>query len=188
MNYSFLFIVLWAFFIAYWIVHIRGNKKSLSSGRPLVKMLTAALKILFLALLIAMWTVPGWPTMQLIPVTDATVVVGLLLCAVGMAFAIWARRTLGTNWSRDPSIQEGHELITRGPYRVTRHPIYTGVLLAVFGSNLAYGAVRNAVLFVVVTVGVVLQLKIEERLMMRRFPDAYPQYKKKVRALIPFVF
>jgi protein-S-isoprenylcysteine O-methyltransferase Ste14 len=131
---------------------------------------------------------PGWPTTQLIPRSDALSILGLVLCALGIGFAIWARRTLGTNWSAIPTIKEGHELVMRGPYRLARHPIYTGILLALLGNNLAYGAVYNAILFVFCAAGIIWKLKIEERLMMQQFPEVYPEYKKQVKALVPFVF
>ena len=69
--------------------------------------------------------------------------VGLALTAGGLGFTMWARRALGTNWSAWPGLKKDHELVERGPYRLVRHPIYTGLLLAIFGTCLAGGRLWN---------------------------------------------
>jgi protein-S-isoprenylcysteine O-methyltransferase Ste14 len=120
------------------------------------------------------------------PVTD---VIGASLCALGLAFSVWARFHLGRNWSGTVTIKEDHQLIQTGPYRWVRHPIYTGVLLAVVGTFLALvpsfaGLVGMAVLVAAFS----FKLRQEERVMTNQFPDAYPAYKKRVRgALIPYL-
>ncbi len=184
MIYAFLYIALWAIFFIYWIACSFGNKKSLYRGRPFVRMGIFILAVAGVGLL---YNMAGWPTVQLVPRGDLTDTVGVLLCAAGIGFAIWARRTLGTNWSANPTIKEGHELITDGPYRIVRHPIYTGLLLAVFGSELADGRLSAFIVFLICTTGIIVKLTIEERLMMRQFPNEYAAYKKRAKALIPFV-
>ena len=85
------------------------------------------------------------------------------------------------------SLKEGHELVTTGPYRLVRHPIYTGILTAVLGSTLVAGGFW-LVLFLVAASFFVYSAKTEERLMMQQFPETYPDYKKRTHALIPFVW
>ena len=114
-------------------------------------------------------------------VADAMTVIGLLI-------ALWARRMLGTNWSASVVFKERHELIEGGPYRVVRHPIYSGVLLMLFGTMLVWGRLVGVVAFVVIIAGLSVKASLEERLLMRHFPDAYARYRRRVRAaLIPFV-
>jgi protein-S-isoprenylcysteine O-methyltransferase Ste14 len=112
----------------------------------------------------------------------------LALTAGGLGFAMWARRALGTNWSALPGLKKDHELIERGPYRLVRHPIYTGLLLAIFGTCLAGGRVWNLSVVVMAALLLIVKLKAEEALLTRQFPDAYPQYQRRVRAIIPFLY
>jgi protein-S-isoprenylcysteine O-methyltransferase len=112
--------------------------------------------------------------------------IGSMLCVAGIALAIWARLHLGRNWSPAPALKEGHELVTSGPYRLVRHPIYTGILTALLGSSL----VSIAALIALVVVGAMFIWRVgaEEKLMMQQFPNEYPQYKRNTRALIPYVW
>ena len=73
---------------------------------------------------------------------------GSALCAAGVLFAIWARRTIGKDWSAEVQIKEGHELIRSGPYARIRHPIYTGILLATLGTALAHRRISRRFLAV----------------------------------------
>ena len=114
-------------------------------------------------------------------VADAVTVIGLLI-------TLWARRVLGTNWSSSVVFKERHELIDGGPYRFVRHPIYSGVLLMLFGTMLGWGRLGGVVAFLVIIVGLSVKATLEERLLMRHFPEAYAQYRRRVRAaVIPFV-
>jgi protein-S-isoprenylcysteine O-methyltransferase Ste14 len=113
--------------------------------------------------------------------------IGIVLCFVGLAFAVWARFHLGRNWNKEPSIQENHELVTSGPYRFVRHPIYTGIILALVGSAVALGPIW-LIIFFVLTFVFVTRIRTEEGFMMRLFPDQYSEYKKRTKALIPFVW
>ena len=81
-----------------------------------------------------------------------------------------------------------HELIERGPYRLVRHPIYTGLLLAIFGTCLAGGRVWNLSVVVMAALLVIVKLKSEEALLTHQFPDAYPQYQRRVKTIIPFLY
>lgn len=114
--------------------------------------------------------------------------VGALLAVAGIAFAIWARRHLGRNWSSQPALKENHELVTTGPYSFVRHPIYTGMLTGLIGSLLVS---FNAIWFyalIVMSITITHRIHVEEGIMMRTFPDVYPAYKSRTKALIPFVW
>ena len=113
---------------------------------------------------------------------------GLALTAGGLGFTMWARRALGTNWSALPGLKKDHELIERGPYRLVRHPIYTGLLLAIFGTFLAGGRVWNLSIVAMAALLLIVKLKAEEALLTRQFSDAYPQYQRRVKAIIPFLY
>jgi len=110
---------------------------------------------------------------------------GLVILIGSTAFTLWARRTLGTMWTRDPVVKQGHELRTDGPYGITRHPIYTGMLGMLLGTVLFAGFGRSIVLLPVLVVLFEIKLHIEEQLMTTTFPDAYPRYRQQVPQLIP---
>jgi protein-S-isoprenylcysteine O-methyltransferase Ste14 len=111
---------------------------------------------------------------------------GALFCVVGIGLAVWARVHLGSNWSPAPTLKEGHELVTSGPYRWLRHPIYTGMLLAILGST--FSSTEWIIVLVMGTAVFVWRIGREEALMMQQFPSQYPEYKKHTWALIPFIY
>jgi protein-S-isoprenylcysteine O-methyltransferase Ste14 len=110
---------------------------------------------------------------------------GLVILVATTAFAIWARLALGAMWSAVPAVREGHKLRTTGPYAVTRHPIYTGMLGMLLGTALLIGYGQWLVAFPVYVVLVEIKLHIEERYMLAEFPDEYPRYRRQVPQLIP---
>jgi protein-S-isoprenylcysteine O-methyltransferase Ste14 len=112
--------------------------------------------------------------------------IGVALCALGIALAIWARTILGRNWGMPMSLKENPELVTRGPYNHIRHPIYTGMLLALLGSSLAIGAVL-LIVFVMFGAYFVYSATKEEGIMTKQFPDAYPAYKRRTNMLVPYL-
>ncbi len=112
---------------------------------------------------------------------------GALLAVIGVLFAIWARAHLGRNWSPAPAIKEEHELVTSGPYRFVRHPIYTGVILAAFGTALT-GSIFGAGMFIASGIMFVLRIAKEERIMLQLFPNTYPRYQARTKKLIPFIW
>jgi protein-S-isoprenylcysteine O-methyltransferase Ste14 len=97
------------------------------------------------------------------------------------------RVTLGRNWSSDVTFKQDHELITRGPYRFVRHPIYTGLILMLLGSALASGSLGPIAGLAFGFFGIWVKLQQEEALMMRHFPSAHSEYKANCKALLPFI-
>ncbi len=112
---------------------------------------------------------------------------GVLMCIAGIAFAIWARVHLGRNWGRPMSMRIEHDFITSGPYRYVRHPIYSGVGFAMLGSAIAGGFIYLILLFISSTY-FIISAKTEEQLMLKQFRDQYPEYMKRSKMFIPFIF
>jgi protein-S-isoprenylcysteine O-methyltransferase Ste14 len=112
--------------------------------------------------------------------------VGLVLLAVGLGFAVWARLHLGRNWGTPMTQKNEPELVTSGPYRFVRHPIYSGILLGGVGTAVALSwfwiipAVLAGVYFV-------YSAAVEERFLTEQFPDAYTPYRRSTKMLVPFV-
>ncbi len=107
--------------------------------------------------------------------------------AAGLLFSVWARAHLGRNWSGSVTIKADHELITTGPYRLARHPIYTGLLLAFAGTALIVAEWRAVLAFVIAFLALWRKLKLEERWMREQFGAAYDDYARRVAALVPFL-
>ena len=124
---------------------------------------------------------------RVIPNVDAIAWIGVVLCVGGLLFCIWARFTLGRNWSGVVTFKGGHELITRGPYAIVRHPIYTGLLMMIIGTVIAYGHVAGVVALPFVFWGLWIKLRYEEKLMLQKFPAEYEAYSRRVKRLIPFI-
>jgi protein-S-isoprenylcysteine O-methyltransferase Ste14 len=111
---------------------------------------------------------------------------GLLLFALGLGFAIWARRALGRNWGTPMSQKDEPELVTSGPYHLVRHPIYSGFLVAGVGTAVALSWVW---MIAVGLAGVYFAYSatVEERYLTEQFPDTYPQYRRSTKMLVPFI-
>ncbi|HEX3731802.1 MAG TPA: isoprenylcysteine carboxylmethyltransferase family protein [Mycobacteriales bacterium] len=111
---------------------------------------------------------------------------GLVTLAVSTGFTLWARWWLGTMWTSTAVVKTGHQLRTGGPYRITRHPIYTGLLGMLIGTALLNGI--GAWLAGIVAGIIIAQLKLrdEERLLTVEFPDDYPNFRRRVPGLVPF--
>jgi protein-S-isoprenylcysteine O-methyltransferase Ste14 len=114
-------------------------------------------------------------------------VAGLLLFAAGLAFAIWARVHIGRNWGTPMTQKDDPELVTSGPYRLVRHPIYSGILVAGIGTALALSWFWLAA-FALAGIYFVYSATVEERYLDERFPGSYAAYRRSTKMLVPFVF
>lgn len=113
--------------------------------------------------------------------------IGLAIFVLGLALAVWARVYLGRNWGMPMSQKADPELVTSGPYHSIRHPIYTGVILAMIGTTIAvslYWLIAVALIGCYFIYGAV----VEERSMTQLFPDSYPADKRSTKMLIPFIY
>ena len=112
-------------------------------------------------------------------------VTGLVLLLAATVLTVWARVALGTMWSAAPTVKQEHQLRTTGPYAITRHPIYTGLLGMLLGTLLVAGAGVWIVPFPVALILIEFKIRIEERFMTAEFPEEYPRYRKRVPQLVP---
>ncbi len=113
--------------------------------------------------------------------------VGLAVFVSGLGLAIWARVYLGQNWGMPMTEKVDPDLVTTGPYHRVRHPIYSGIIVAVVGTTIAV-SLYWLVALVLIGVYFVYSAVMEERYMATKFPDSYPQYKRSTKMLIPFIF
>lgn len=112
--------------------------------------------------------------------------IGTAIFVTGLALAVWARVYIGRNWGMPMSKKSDPELVTTGPYRTIRHPIYTGIILAMIGTTIAVSLYWLAA---VVFAGAYFSFSavMEERHMAEQFPGTYPEYKRSTKMLIPHV-
>ncbi len=111
--------------------------------------------------------------------------IGLPILFAATAFTLWARAVLGTMWTASAAAKDAHVLHTEGPYAVTRHPIYTGILGMLLGTALASGLGRWLGVFVLAVVWVKVKVYAEERLLTKVFGEDYQRYRRRVPQLIP---
>ena len=181
--------MLWVAWVTYWwalsrSVKVNARRESLASRRSYVAVLLLAVVLL---------SVPNLPIpflgRRFLPAADWLLWngIGAVLVVGGLLFTVWAREHLGRNWSDVVTIKVDHELVVSGPYRVVRHPIYTGLLVAVLGTAIARGEWRGLLAVALALWAFWRKLRVEERLMREQFGAAYEEYSQRVAALIPLV-
>ncbi len=114
-------------------------------------------------------------------------VLGIILFYAGLGLAIWSRRHLGKNWALPMAMKSDAHLVTSGPYKYVRHPIYSGFLLALLGTALVE---TISWLFVLLFAAAYFTYSAiqEDKSLETQFPKTYPAYKTRTRILIPFIF
>ncbi len=176
------FAVGWAAFWIYWLVAAfsrkRGRVDWSREGRIRLVIIAVAVVLARLGLL------RGGHHVQTDPWLAA---VGLALFGLGLGLAIWARVHLGRNWGTPMTRKAEPELVTSGPYRLVRHPIYSGILAATIGTAVALSW-RWLPIVALVGIYFVYSATVEERYLADQFPDSYPAYKRATKMLVPFVF
>lgn len=186
-TYGTLLAALWAVFLAYWLISSLSAKRNVRSGLTplaLVLRLTGAVVVIVIASSRSFEHVAGRvASFAPSPVEGGA---GIALCALGMAFAVWARLHIGRNWGMPMAEKEQPELVTTGPYAFVRHPIYTGILFAMLGSVLVVGP-WYLVLVVPFALYFVYCGREEEKFLLRQFPAAYRDYMQRTKMLVPFV-
>lgn len=177
----------WEVFFIYWLVRaLKG--KVIAEKQTRLSALCHRVPVCLGGILLLFQHLPPPLNRSLISHTLAIQIIGAVVCVLGLFITIWARRTLAGNWSSDVTFKQGHELIKAGPYRFVRHPIYTGMLAMCLGTAINMTLLRAWLAVLVMFFGFWIKIRQEEKLLLRHFPDAYPSYRKEVKALVPFVF
>jgi protein-S-isoprenylcysteine O-methyltransferase Ste14 len=179
--------VCWALFAVIWLVAAFSTKQTVyREGR--LQRLRYIIPLLLGWFLLAKGHRLSEPlNHRVIPHIDALAWIGAALCIAGLIFCVWARFTLGRNWSGIVTLKGGHELITSGPYAFVRHPIYTGLLTMFVATEIVLGHIAGIIAMPFVIVSLWVKLRFEERLMLENFPAEYEAYSQRVKRLIPFI-
>jgi protein-S-isoprenylcysteine O-methyltransferase Ste14 len=185
-----LIFALWLTFIVYW--SFAAGSVTRSIGSRWIWWREIALRLGFFALVVLAVRVAVFrgalPGAQLYAFNTGMLLglTGLVLCAAGMGLALLGRACLGRNWAMPLANKENPELVTTGPYALVRHPIYSGMLLAVLGS-----AIGQSVLWLLPLIAYgphfIRSARREERFLIEQFPERYRAYMQRTRMLLPFV-
>lgn len=178
---------LWIVWLLVWLISARGTKVT-RWREPFRARLAHQAPLVLTALLFGLRSdLPGYLTRRFLPTNFAFAVLGVVLVSSGIGLSIWARLNLGANWSGTVTLKENHSLVRTGPYKYVRHPIYSGILLAICGAAVVIGEWRGLLGFAFALAALVLKSKAEEKIMRHTFPE-YEEYAGKTAALVPFVF
>jgi protein-S-isoprenylcysteine O-methyltransferase len=178
------FAALWVLYLVVWTVAAFGSKRAVRRQPVTSAILHTFLVTLGFLLIFQPWLL-GWLNVRFVPDTPTTAICGLVITAAGIGLAFWARFTLGGNWSSTVTVKEDHRLIRSGPYRMVRHPIYSGILLAALGTAIGYGMVPCLIGFAIASIHFWTKWRLEERFMEGQFGAQYVEYQREVKALIP---
>jgi len=170
--------IAWLVFWIYWLVSAVSAKASIGGRRRLPM---TGLTLISVFVVIRVFRGGGSAIHS--PIIGA---IGAVLFVSGLALAIWARVHLGRNWGMPMTERVEPELITSGPYRYVRHPIYSGLLLAVVGTALATNFLGLAVA-VILGAYFYYAATVEEKNLIAAFPTGYPAYREHTKKLIPFL-
>jgi protein-S-isoprenylcysteine O-methyltransferase Ste14 len=176
---------LWILFGLYWLVSALNRKKTKRRetwGQRFVYMLPL---VAAFELLVRPGARYGWLGARFVPANPAVEWIGVFLTAAGVAVAFWARWHLGANWSGVVTLKEGHELIRTGPYRNIRHPIYTGILLALFGTVVATGEVRGLLAVAIAWLSFYWKARREESFLSQEFGEKFAAHAKQTGMFLP---
>lgn len=178
-------LALWLAWLAYWLIAARGAKPT-QWRESRAEQWRHGLPAILATILLTVPRLLPLPVARFVPLDLAFAAAGTILTAVGIGIAVAARHRLAGNWSAAVEIKEGHALIRSGLYRYVRHPIYSGILLAVFGSAIVLGLWQSLLGFALLLLAFFLKSRHEEARLRAAFPD-YDDYARKTAALIPFL-
>ena len=180
--------VLWVVWLNYWWYAARGGSGDIHAEPARERAIHLALMVAAFMLLFAPLAGSAPNDQVLSPGETAAGFAGIVLTALGLGFSIWARRHLADYWSGRITLKVGHRLVRTGPYAWVRHPIYTGVLLAVVGRALSVNTVAAWMGAVIAAGAYWRKIRLEERVLMAHFGNEYTQYRAEVKALVPGIW
>jgi len=178
----------WIVFIVVWFVSAFGAKRNLSTPWWRSGWLRIIIAFVIYAIFHQEIHTAFFASHELPLVNPIISAIGALLAIIGIALAIWARLYIGSNWGMPMTLKENRELVTSGPYKYIRHPIYTGVMLTMIGTVLALGLLWLLLPFAIYSLYFIYSATSEEKTLAEELPNEYPAYKKRTKMLIPFIF
>jgi protein-S-isoprenylcysteine O-methyltransferase Ste14 len=178
----------WDAFLLFWLVTAWRTKMK-AYRQPREQRRAYSIPLIVGILLVAGVTRVSPPlsflTDPLVPPQPTSAWSAAALGVIGLALGIWARVSLGRNWSAAVTVKEQHELVTSGPYAFVRHPIYTALIVMFVGFGVLFESIEAWAGVALVSYSFWVKLKQEEALMLGQFPDSYPAYMARTKRLFP---
>lgn len=178
----------WGVFVVYWMISALRVKRTARTEQSMQRLATVAVLVAGAALIFQQSGPFGRLNTRFVPDREWIKGCGELLVAAGVSVAIWARWHIGQFWSARVTLKEDHQLIQSGPYARVRHPIYTGVLVAMMGTALFVGEWRALLGVLLVFVTHWLKARREEALLTEQFGAEYQEYRRRTGSLVPRVY
>ena len=181
--------ITWLIVLTYWFISGFTTKKVKSQEPILKRFLFYWLPLIIAGLLLGPteWFMGMVIRENFVEHTNFVGTIGLTFCLLGAVVACWSRYKLGRNWSLSVQKKENHELIQSGFYKIVRHPIYTGFLLLFIGNTIIVGDYRGIISVLIVFMSFWFKLTKEEKLLTENFGNQYIEYRKRTKALIPYI-
>lgn len=185
--YQYFFYAIWLVVIMFWLVLARNVKVTVQRQVTLPRLLNLALLCTAAALLAGPFVPVPWLAARVLRSSQWRLwcALGAALTFSGVLVMLWARICLGRNWSFVAAVTNDHELVTGGPYRWVRHPIYSGLMLGFIGTAMAIGQWRGILAVALLLIAIAQRIVVEERFMRQQFGVDYDAYAQRVRALVP---
>lgn len=179
----------WVLFSLYWSAAATHAPARIAESRASRKIHEVLINVGYLLLLLPAAFPAKIPfvTARFLPDWTALKLAGLAVEAGSLALAVWARRTLGQNWSGPVEIKKDHQLIRNGPYRRLRHPIYTAVLGMAVGTSITIGATAGLIAIAIIVFAYIRKIRMEEARLREAFGGEYDEYRRETWGLVPGV-
>ena len=178
---------IWTVWVAIWLVWALQSKQTSQRESGVSRLIYGVLVWGALILLFYRGPLPGLWNAQVLVERAWFGPVAVAVTALGFAFTLWARAYLGSNWSGSVTIKVDHELIRTGPYRLVRHPIYTGIIVASIGTALAYDRWRCVLALPLLWLAFTVKRLKEEKFMRQTFGSQYDDYTRISGAIFPLI-
>jgi len=174
---------LWNTLLVVWVLMWFGMKRAKKLETPGERLQHV------IPVVLAFWLLFGNPgkllNLRLLPQTPLVLWIGLLLTALGVGISIWARLSLGANWSGMVTLKQNHELIRKGLYRWIRHPIYTGILLGFIGTALIESHARGWLGFAILLLSFYFKARREENFLKQEFGEGFEEHLRQTGMFLP---
>jgi len=176
---------IWVLFGVVWLISALKSKRTKRRETVIQRLGYVLPLVVTFALLSRPEAHRGWLGAYVLPFSAALEWSGAVLVAAGIGICFWARWHLGANWSGTVTLKENHELIRSGPYRMIRHPIYTGILLALLGTAVQIGQVRGFIALGVAWLSFYIKARREESFLTAEFGDRFAEHRQHTGMFLP---
>jgi protein-S-isoprenylcysteine O-methyltransferase Ste14 len=175
----------WAIWALWWLAMAFFSKSTKRRESPVQRIEHLAPSLLGFCLIFRDGFGGEWLRRTVLPENPVLLSIAVVTTVLGLLFAVWARLTLGSNWSGTVTIKTGHQLIRRGPYRSIRHPIYTGMLAALLATAVTQGLLSGLVGFAFVFLALYRKARREESFLSQEFGDGFTEHRQHTGMFLP---